>query len=173
MNIFTKEHNELREKHNTKNMFEYYFDTIVNDEIDKSLANYLEALEYFFFATSNKNGNTNVNFKGKKSKYLIKVLDEKTLIFPDYIGNGIFHGAGDILSNPNVGLLCIDFLNDIRVKISGTAEIIDNKKELSKYMDLFDSYDIQRVIEVRVNYIIPNCSNNLSIVRESILKNYN
>ena len=173
MSIFTKEHNDLREKHNTKNKFEYYFDNIVKDEIDESLANYLESLEYFFFATSNINGNTNVNFKGKKSKYLIKVLDEKTFIFPDYFGNGIFHGAGDILSNPKVGLLCIDFSNDKRVKISGTAEIIDNKKELLKYMDLFDSYDIQRVIEIRVNYIIPNCSNNLSIVRESILKDCN
>ncbi len=171
MNIFTQEHKDIREKNGTTKQVEYYLNTIARDEIDENLKFYLESLRYFFFATSSKNGDTNVNFKGAKSNTLIKVLDEKRFIFPDYSGNGIFHGIGDIATNPKVALLCIDFLSDTRVKISGSAKIIDDNNELIKYRDIFDCYDVERVIEISVEYIIPNCSNQLSVVREQILEN--
>ncbi len=171
MDIFTQEHKDIREKNGTTKQVEYYLNTIASDEIDENLRFYLEGLRYFFFATSSKDGYTNVNFKGAKSNTLIKVLDKKRFIFPDYNGNGIFHSVGDIATNPKVALLCIDFLSDTRVKISGSAKIIDDNNELIKYRDIFDCYDVERVIEITVEYIIPNCSNQLSVVREQILKN--
>ena len=38
-----------------------------------------------------------------------RVLDGQTLVFPDYNGNGMFRSLGDILANPHVGLLFLDF----------------------------------------------------------------
>ena len=38
-----------------------------------------------------------------------RVLDERTLAFPDYDGNGMFLSLGNMLVNPHVGLLFIDF----------------------------------------------------------------
>ncbi|MEJ2413910.1 MAG: pyridoxamine 5'-phosphate oxidase family protein [Sulfurimonas sp.] len=169
MNIFTQEHNFVQEKYKTKEQAEHLLNLLKREVIEEDASNYLESLQYFFFATSNKQGHTNVNFKGVRSGKLIKVLDEKHLIFPDYKGNGIFHGIGDIMSNPNVSLLCIDFSKNIRVKISGTAQIIDDADTVSKYSDILNTNDAERIIKITVRYLIPNCSKQLSVVKDSIL----
>jgi len=59
----------------------------------------------------------------------IKVIDDKTLIFPDYKGNSFFQTLGNLTIDPRVGLFFIDFDQDIRLHITGTADI------------LFDGYD--------------------------------
>ena len=169
MENFTQEHLFVREKYGTtkqaENIFEYMDTTTPNDRMIK----FIENLNYFFLASSSKDGKVNVNFKGTKSKILIKFLDNNRLIFPDFNGNGILHSVGDIVSNPNVGLLFIDFSRDIRIKINGKAKIIDDKDVIISYLDLFDSFNFLRLIEVKIEYIIPNCSTNLGVVRDSIL----
>ena len=179
MTFFTQEHINAREKYNTTKQANHWLSTIETQYLNKELSRYLkedvinfiERMQYFFFSTSSKNGNTNVNFKGSESTHLIKVINDKKLIFPDYSGNGILHSIGDINSNPNVGILIIDFAKDIRLKISGKARIIDDEEEISKYLDLFETYNIDRLIEVEINYVIPNCSKNIGIVRKNILEN--
>lgn len=169
--MFTEEHRTVRKKYHTDELASHLLKNMQQEKIGPDAARFLESLDYFFFATSNREGSTNVNFKGAKGgKRLIKVLDEKRLIFPDYKGNGIFHGIGDIASNPNVGLLCIDFSRDRRLKISGTAEVIDDPERIAGYREVFGSAGIERLIEVTVHYLIPNCSRQLSVVRESILR---
>lgn len=173
MEIFTQEHLIAREKYGSTNqaetIFEYMDTTFLNDR----MINFIESLNYFFLATSSKAGRTNVNFKGTKSKKLIKVLNKNQLIFPDFDGNGILHSIGDILSNPYVGMLIIDFSKDIRIKINGKAKIIDDKEIILSYLDYFDSFNFSRLIEVEIDYVIPNCSANLSVVRDSILNKGN
>ncbi|MBN2815346.1 MAG: pyridoxamine 5'-phosphate oxidase family protein [Campylobacterales bacterium] len=172
MNIFTQEHTLIQEKYKTKQQAQHWVNLLKREVIEDDACRYLESLQYFFFATSNKEGHTNVNFKGIRSGKLIKVLDERHLIFPDYKGNGIFHGLGDIMSNPNVALLCIDFSKNIRVKISGTAQVIDDTNLVAKYSDMLNTNDAQRIIKVTVGYLIPNCSQQLSVVKNSILNTF-
>ena len=170
MEIFTQEHRIVREKYKTtkqaENIFEYLDTTIPSDIMIK----FIESMNYFFLATSSKNGRVNVNFKGTQSKILIKFLNKNKFIFPDFNGNGILHSIGDIESNPHVGLLFIDFSKDIRIKVNGKAKVIENKELTNSYLDLFDSFNFSRLIEVEIDYIIANCSSNLSVVRNSILE---
>ena len=49
------------------------------------------------------------------------------------------------------------------------AKIIDDKEIVLSYLDYFDSFNFSRLIEVEIDYLIPNCSANLSVVRDSIL----
>ena len=70
-----------------ENIFENFDTTIPNDRMIK----FIENMNYFFLATSSKDGKVNVNFKGTKSKILIKFLDNNRFIFPDFNGNGILH----------------------------------------------------------------------------------
>lgn len=178
MDFFTKEHINAREKYNTTSQANHWLNEIdttslntgLNSYLGENVIDFIERMPYFFLSTSSSNGNTNVNFKGAEGNRLIKVLSDKKLIFPDYSGNGILHSIGDINSNPNVGILIIDFSKDIRLKISGKATIIDDKEETSKYLDFFETYNIERLIEVDIDYVIPNCSNNISVVRKHIFK---
>ena len=173
MEVFTQEHIFVREKYKTtkqaENIFEYMNTTIPSDIMIK----FIESMNYFFLATSSKDGRVNVNFKGTQSKILIKFLNKNKFIFPDFNGNGILHSVGDILSNPYVGMLIIDFSKDIRIKINGKAKIIDDKEIVLSYLDYFDSFNFSRLIEVEIDYVIPNCSANLSVVRDSILNKGN
>ena len=172
MEIFTQEHLSIREKYGTTKQAEIIFEHMNTTSLSERMISIIEGINYFFLATSSKDGRTNVNFKGTKSKRLIKVLDKNRLIFPDFDGNGILHAVGDIMSNPYVGMLVIDFTKDIRIKINGKAKIIDNKEIVSSYLnylDYFDSFNFSRLIEVEIDYVIPNCSANLSVVRDSIL----
>ncbi len=177
MNFFTEEHIKARETYTTTNQANHWLNTIDTTCLNKELSLYLqenpiefiERMPYFFFSTSSSNGNTNVNFKGAKGSKLIKVLNNKKLIFPDYSGNGILHSVGDINSNPNVGMLIIDFNKNIRLKVSGKAYIIDDKEQIAQYFDYFETYDIARLIEVDIDYVIPNCSNNINVVKRHLL----
>lgn len=170
MKNFTQEHLFVRQKYGTTKQAELIFENLDTTTPNDRMIKFIENMNYFFLATSSKDGRVNVNFKGTKSKSLIKFLDKNRLIFPDFDGNGILHSVGDIESNPYVGMLIIDFLNDIRIKINGKAKIIDDKNEIINYLDIFDSFNFSRLIEVQIEYIIPNCSANLSVVRNSILR---
>ena len=44
----------------------------------------------------------------------MRVLDEHTLAFPGYDGNGMYLSLGNLLVNPHVGLLFIDFVAERR-----------------------------------------------------------
>lgn len=65
-------------------------------------------------------------------------------------------------------MLIIDFANDLRLKINGKATIIDDKETIDKYLDILESYNISRLIEVDIEYVLPNCSQNLSVVKKSL-----
>jgi len=167
--MFKQEHIDAREKYKTTDQANHWLDTIETTALDMRMVSFIERMNYFFLATSSKDGMTNVNYKGSESGKLIKVINEKKLIFADFNGNGILHSVGDIASNPNIGMLIIDFSRDSRIKINGKATVIDDKETIEKYFDIFDTYDIARLIEVDIEYVIPNCSNNISVVRQSIL----
>ena len=62
----------------------------------------------FFLATADAEGRPQCSYKGGEPGF-VRVLDERTVAFPNYDGNGMFLSAGNALVNPHVGLLFIDF----------------------------------------------------------------
>ncbi|MDJ0612379.1 MAG: pyridoxamine 5'-phosphate oxidase family protein [Rhizobiaceae bacterium] len=53
----------------------------------------------------------------------IQVIDETHLRIPDYAGNNFFNTIGNILKNPKVGLLFVEFESGSLLHVSGHAEI--------------------------------------------------
>ena len=56
-------------------------------------------------------------------KELLKAVDEKTIVFPSYDGNGMFLSMGNISATNQVGLLLIDFETPHRMRIQGKATV--------------------------------------------------
>ncbi len=110
----------------------------------------IEAAPFFFLATSNRKGECDCSFKGG-GPGLIRVLDAKTFVFPDMAGNGAFMSLGNIIDNPHVGCLFIDFSTAERLRINGRASIHDE----GELMDLFPAHD--RVVQVSIEQVVPNC----------------
>src|SRR3954467_7457489 len=76
--------------------------------IDADDKAFIEARDMFFLATADAEGRPQCSYKGGDAGF-VRVLDETTLAFPNYDGNGMFLSMGNVLVNPNVGMLFINF----------------------------------------------------------------
>jgi len=83
---------------------------------------FIEKCPMVFVATADAEGRPDCSYKGGLPGFM-RVLDERTLVFPDYDGNGMYRSWGNLLVNPGVGLLFIDFENQSRLRVNGTASI--------------------------------------------------
>src|SRR3954452_2013553 len=83
---------------------------------------FIERLPMFFVSTADAEGRPDCSYKGGLPGF-VRVLDAATLAFPDYDGNGMYRSWGNILVNPNVGLLFLDFETPRRLRVCGTATI--------------------------------------------------
>ena len=84
----------------------------------------IEGCTMFFLATADAGGRPECSFKGGPPGF-VRVLPPDALAFPSYDGNGMFKSLGNILVNPNVGLLFVDFDRQRRVRVNGTATAME------------------------------------------------
>ncbi|NIP72162.1 MAG: pyridoxamine 5'-phosphate oxidase [Gammaproteobacteria bacterium] len=111
----------------------------------------IEAAPFLFLATANRQGECDCSFKGG-GPGLVRMLDVRRLAFPDFDGNHAFMSLGNILDNPNVGLLFIDFADGARLRVNGRAQIHDAGAPLAWFEDA------RRVVEVAIEQVVPNCA---------------
>lgn len=124
------------------------------DHIPPELHARIEAAPFFFLATSDNEGRCDCSFKGG-GPGLIKILDERRLVFPDFAGNGAFMSLGNILVNPQVGCLFIDFSDGARLRVNGHAAISEDAALLRLFADA------DRVVLVGVEQVVPNCARHM------------
>ena len=81
----------------------------------------------------------------------MRVLDERWLAFPNYDGNGKFQSMGNMLKNPNVGMLFVDFEGQQRMRLQGIATILDDDELLPLYPEA------QFIIRIQATEVYTNC----------------
>jgi predicted pyridoxine 5'-phosphate oxidase superfamily flavin-nucleotide-binding protein len=120
--------------------------------IDEKDRTFIEHRDMFFLATADADGRPQCSYKGGDPGF-VKVLDETTLAFPNYDGNGMYLSMGNVLENAEVGMLFIDFCGNPprRLRINGTASIDD----CDPLLDLWDG--AQFVVRVHAREVFPNC----------------
>jgi uncharacterized protein len=104
----------------------------------------------FFLATADENGQPQCSYKGGDPGF-VRVLDEYTVAFPAYNGNGMYLSFGNALMNPQVGLLFIDFEGRKRMRLNGVASIDDDDPLLEEWPEA------QFVVRVKATEVFPNC----------------
>ena len=90
---------------------------------------FIEGLPYFFLATADAEGQSDCSFKGGEPGF-VRLTGRSELAFPDYDGNGMFKSLGNLLVNPKVALLFLDFEQPNRMRVSGTAQVTVGNKTL-------------------------------------------
>ena len=87
--------------------------------------------EMVFIATADSKGECDCSFRAGKQGF-VRVLNEKTLLYPEYRGNGVMASMGNILENPHIGMTFIDFFeNTIGLHVNGKAKIVENDELLA------------------------------------------
>ncbi len=82
----------------------------------------IERADTFFIASDHPQSGADVSHRGGKPGF-VRVVDERHLAIPDYSGNNMFNTLGNIVANPRVGLLFIDFDGGSTLQLSGDARI--------------------------------------------------
>jgi predicted pyridoxine 5'-phosphate oxidase superfamily flavin-nucleotide-binding protein len=124
----------------------------------------IERSPMFFLATADAEGRPDCSYKGGMPGF-VRVLNSTTLAFPDYDGNGMFKSLGNVLVNPHVGMLFIDFEHPGRMRINGTATAHVDDPLLSEYPGA------QIIVRVQAEQIFPNCPryiHTMHIIRYSV-----
>jgi predicted pyridoxine 5'-phosphate oxidase superfamily flavin-nucleotide-binding protein len=111
---------------------------------------FIQRCPMFFVATADTRGHPDCSYKGGLPGF-VRVLDERTLAFPDYDGNGMYRTWGNVVVNPHVGLLFLDFEKPKRIRVNGTARISKDDPLIAEYADAVF------IVRVTAETIFPNC----------------
>jgi predicted pyridoxine 5'-phosphate oxidase superfamily flavin-nucleotide-binding protein len=140
----------LQDRFDTRRLADRIEDRIVRNRIDDDDRAFIEARDMFFLATSDADGKPQCSYKGGDPGF-VRVLDERTIAFPSYDGNGMYLSAGNVLANPYVGLLFIDFEERKRLRLNGVASVSDDDPLLAEYPEA------QLIVRVEASEVFPNC----------------
>lgn len=95
-------------------------------EMNVIMQEFIARQEMVFIATADAKGECDCSFRAGTAGF-VQVLDSKTLAYPEYRGNGVLASVGNILENPQIGLMFIDFIQStVGLHINGNAQVLNN-----------------------------------------------
>ena len=97
--------------------------------ITEELAAFIEAQTSIFLATANAQGQPYIQHRGGPPGFL-QVFDEHTIGFADFNGNRQYISSGNLAENPKAHLFLIDYATRQRIKLWGTARVVEDDKTL-------------------------------------------
>ncbi len=97
--------------------------------ITPDLKSEIEAQTSIFLATANAQGQPYIQHRGGPAGFL-RVLDGQTIGFADFAGNRQYITQGNLEENPKAHLFLIDYANRRRIKIWGTARVVESDTAL-------------------------------------------
>lgn len=140
----------LQDRFDTRALADRIDTLLVSDRIDDGDRAFIAARDMFFLASADADGRPTCSYKGGEPGF-VRVLGDRTVAFPNYDGNGMYLSTGNVLVNPNVGMLFIDFEHGNRMRLEGEATI-DLDDPLAA-----DYHEAQFVVRVRARAVYPNC----------------
>jgi hypothetical protein len=146
----------LQDASDSRRLADALVDVTLRTEFSAADREMIEQSSMFFLATADADGRPECNHKGGDPGF-VRVVGDRVLVFPDYDGNGMFRSLGNITVNPSVSLLFIDFHNPRRLRINGTAELLEGASPL---------------VRVTATHIFPNCPRYIHPMRREGLSPY-
>lgn len=144
--LYFDEHIALQEEFGTRKLADLLDTKWAHRVLSPDEQAFIASRDMFFLATVDKEGRPTVSYKGGPVG-LVAVIDEKTLAFPGFDGNGMFYSVGNILGQQHVGLLFIDFEKPHRFRVQGKAKFERESPLLSNWTEAkyVVTVDIERV----------------------------
>ena len=150
MALYHEGNRAFQDQFDTRRLADRIEERIVHETIDDGDRAFIEARDMFFLATADADGMPQCSYKGGEPGF-VRVLDEHTVAFPSWDGNGMYLSLGNLAANPRVGLLFIDFEGQKRLRLNGVASIDQDDPLLGEYPRA------QCIVRVRATEVFPNC----------------
>jgi predicted pyridoxine 5'-phosphate oxidase superfamily flavin-nucleotide-binding protein len=97
--------------------------------IEPKMERFIANMRSFYLATASKDGQPYIQHRGGPPGVL-RVIDDKTLAFADFRGNRQYITTGNLAENPRAMIFLMDYQRRRRVKIWGTARVVENAPEM-------------------------------------------
>ncbi len=166
---------DLQERFGTVQRALGFYNKQMLDHLNPLMREFIARQEMVFIATADAHGECDCSFRAGFPGF-VRILDERTLVYPEYRGNGIIASLGNISENPHIGMIFVDFFEStVGFHINGKAKIVENS-ELKKRPGLVQEIleDIERqggrkperwvLVEVEEAYI--HCSKHIPLLKK-------
>jgi predicted pyridoxine 5'-phosphate oxidase superfamily flavin-nucleotide-binding protein len=148
--IYHDGNRRLQDKFDSRRIADRLEQVTLHQRFNGSDVAFIENADMFFLATADAEGWPDVSYKGGLPGF-VQVTGEDELAFPCYDGNGMFKSMGNLLVNPRVGMLFVDFQNPNRMRLQGTASVSDDDPLMARFPGA------QLIIRVKAERVFPNC----------------
>ena len=149
-NLYHEGNRRLQDQFDTRRLADRIEERLAHDVFGVDDRAFIESRDMFFLATADEHGMPQCSYKGGDPGF-VRVVDERTLAFPNYDGNGTYLSMGNLLANPQLGILFIDFTSPKRLRVNGIGSIVEGDPLLAEYPEA------QFIVRVRATYVLPNC----------------
>lgn len=106
------------------------------DRLNERMRQFVARAELMFVATSDAGGSCDCTMRAGPAGF-VRVYGPDHLAWPEYRGNGVHASLGNLSENPAVGLLFVDFVQDvIGLHVNGLARIVDDDELRAQDPDL-------------------------------------
>jgi predicted pyridoxine 5'-phosphate oxidase superfamily flavin-nucleotide-binding protein len=141
----------LQDEFGSRRLADRLASNLRRDRFNDEDAAFIGGVGFFFMATADDKGAPDCSYKGGPPGF-VQVAAPDLLVFPDYDGNGMFKSLGNILVNPQVGLLFIAMGEaPKRLRVNGTAEVVRDDPEMAAIPGA------QLLVKITPVDIFPNC----------------
>ena len=141
---------QLQDRYDTRRLADRLDEKLGRTTFTAEDRQFIESRQLFFLASADEHGRPDCSYKGGDPGF-VRITAENELAFPSYDGNGMFRSLGNVLTNPAVALLFIDFERPNRLRVNGSAHINDADPLLASFAGA------QLIVRVRAERIFPNC----------------
>jgi len=148
--LYGDQHRKLQDAYGTRNLADRIEELACRTEFDEAAIGFIQNIEMFYLSSIDHQGRPTVSYKGGDAGF-VRVIDNNTLIFPSYDGNGMYFSLGNISENPQVGLLFISFEAPHRLRLQGTASISKDPELMKPYKEA------ECVVMVKLSEYWQNC----------------
>jgi len=148
--LYHEGNRRLQDRFDTRRLADRIEERLDRDTFHADDRAFIESRDMFFLATADEHGMPQCSYKGGEPGF-VRIVDERTLAFPNYDGNGTYLSMGNLLLNPQLGLLFIDFTSPKRMRVNGIASIEEDDPLLETYAEA------QFVVRVHATHVLPNC----------------
>jgi predicted pyridoxine 5'-phosphate oxidase superfamily flavin-nucleotide-binding protein len=148
--LYHEGNRRLQDRFDTRRLADRIEERLDRDTFDADDRAFIESRDMFFLATADEHGMPQCSYKGGAPGF-VRVVDERTLAFPNYDGNGTYLSMGNLLLNPQLGILFIDFTSPKRLRVNGIASIAEDDPLLDAYPEA------QFVVRMSATHVLPNC----------------
>jgi len=145
---------------------EQFYANQVLDHVNEQMRDFIAQRDLMFVSTADADGNCDATLRAGRVGF-VRVLDEKTLLYPEYRGNGVMASLGNMTENAHIGLLFVDFTGTrVGLHVNGAVRLLhdpsayDDDEPLA-HANLKGQSPLEHCVEVTVHEAYIHCSKHI------------